>query len=205
MSRTFAYFRVNSADQSTQDQADAIHAAGFVVEPDRMFVETVSGSTSAMNRTDFKRLIDQLKAGDALIVTQLDCLGRDAMDVRTTIDTLAGGGVGVHCLALGAGDLTSEAGRESMMVIRAVADFERNLLNEQIRAGLERAKAGGILLGRPYTLSDEQHAEIWARRTQGASLGELAKEFGVSRSMIQRVEKRSTGPARFRREAGERQ
>lgn len=190
MSRTFAYLRVNSADQPTQDQADEIRAAGFDIEPDRVAVETVSGSTSATNRTDFKLLVDRFETGDALIVTQLDCLGRDIMDVRSTVDKLAGRGVRVYCLALGRVDLTSRAGKKTMMVIGAVADFERNLLNEHIRAGLKRAKAGGILLGRPYALSHEQHLEIWERREKGASLGELAKEFRVSRAMIQRVEKR---------------
>lgn len=111
------------------------------------------------------------------------------MDVRSTVERLAKDGVRVHCLALGGVDLTSAAGKMTMGVIAAVAEFERDLLIERTQAGLTRAKAQGKALGRPQSLSEGDRAAILAKRTQGASLGELAKEYGVSRSMIQRVEK----------------
>ena len=69
-----------------------------------------------------------------------------------------------------------------------MAEFERDLLIERTQAGLKRAKAEGKVLGRPTSLSVEQQAHVRARRTQGASLGVLAKELGVSRSAIHRAE-----------------
>jgi putative DNA-invertase from lambdoid prophage Rac len=71
-----------------------------------------------------------------------------------------------------------------------VAEFERDLLIERTQAGLSRAKAEGKALGRPAALSQDQQATIRQRRAEGVSLGVLAKEYGVSRAAIQRVEKR---------------
>lgn len=77
-----------------------------------------------------------------------------------------------------------------MGVLSAVAEFERDLLIERTQAGLSRAKAEGKALGRPSALSRDQQDAVRARRAAGVSLGALAKEFGVSRAAIQRVEKR---------------
>lgn len=190
MARTFAYCRVSTADQTTDNQVGEIEAAGFKVDPKRIVAETVSGSVAAMERKGFAKLVDRLEAGDILIVTKLDRLGRNAMDVRSTVDSLAKEGVKVHCLALGGVDLTSPAGKMTMGVIAAVAEFERDLLVERTQAGLTRAKSEGKALGRPSALTVEQQATIRQRRSEGASLGVLAAEYGVSRAAIQRVEKR---------------
>jgi putative DNA-invertase from lambdoid prophage Rac len=141
MARTFAYCRVSTLDQTTDNQVREIDSAGFNVEPKRVMVETVSGSVAAMERKGFAKLVDRLEAGDLLIVTKLDRLGRNAVDLRNTVDMLAAQGVRVHCLALGGVDLTSAAGRMTMGVIAAVAEFERDLLIERTQAGLSRAKA----------------------------------------------------------------
>ena len=77
------------------------------------------------------------------VVTQLDRLGRDAVDVSGTVAKLAARGVRVHCLALGGADLTSSAGKMTMGVINALAQFERALLIERTQSGLRPAKAQG--------------------------------------------------------------
>ncbi|MEG8015458.1 recombinase family protein [Sphingomonas sp. 22R3R2A-7] len=196
MARTFAYCRVSTADQTTDNQAREIEGAGFKVDPKRIIAETVSGSVAAMERKGFAKLVDRLEAGDILIVTKLDRLGRNAMDVRSTVDSLAQEGVKVHCLALGGVDLTSAAGKMTMGVIAAVAEFERDLLVERTQAGLTRAKAEGKTLGRPSSLTAEQQAMIRSQRSQGLSLGALAVQYGVSRAAIQRVEKAGAMNAR---------
>lgn len=190
MSRTFAYCRVSTLDQTTDNQIREIEAAGFAVDPKRIVTETVSGSVAAIERKGFAKLMDRLESGDVLIVTKLDRLGRNAMDVRGTVDRLAAEGIRVHCLALGGVDLTSPAGKMTMGVIAAVAEFERDLLIERTQAGLSRAKASGKTLGRPQALSLDQQQEIRAARAEGASLGAMAAKYGVSRAAIQRVDKR---------------
>lgn len=191
MSRTFAYCRVSTGDQTTDNQVREIKAAGFDVDPKRIVSETVSGSIAAMERKGFAKLVDRLEAGDILIVTKLDRLGRNAMDLRATVERLAHEGVRVHCLALGGVDLTSAAGKMTMGVIAAVAEFERDLLIERTQSGLQRAKAAGKTLGRPQALTVDQQQDIRRKRGEGVSLGILAKEYKVSRAAIQRVEKRA--------------
>lgn len=191
MSRIFAYCRVSTGDQTTDNQVREIAAAGFAVDPKRVVSETISGSTPACERDGFIRLLDRLEDGDVLIVTKLDRLGRNAMDVRGTIERLADCGVRVHCLALGGVDLTSAAGKMTMGVINAVAEFERDLLIERTQSGLARAKAEGKRLGRPSALTPTQQEAIRTQRALGVSLGKLAKDYGVSRAAIQRVERRA--------------
>ena len=191
MSRTFAYCRVSTTDQTTENQVREISAAGFHVEPRRIITETISGSVPAMPRKEFKHLVERLDWDDVLIVTKLDRLGRNAIDVRMTVERLADENVRVHCLALGGVDLTSAAGKMTMAVISAVAEFERDLLVERTQAGLARAKAEGKQLGRPCALNDLQQQEAINMRKAGASLATVAETLGVSRSAIQRVEQRA--------------
>lgn len=187
MARTFAYCRVSTVDQTTDNQVREIETAGFAVDAKRIVTETVSGSLPAMERRGFAKLLDRLEAGDVLIVTKLDRLGRNAMDVRATVEKLAGEGIRVHCLALGGTDLTSPAGKMTMSVIGAVAEFERDLLIERTQAGLSRAKAEGKTLGRPMALTMEQQTEIAEKRKAGVSLRALAKEYGTSLASVQRA------------------
>lgn len=192
MSRAFAYCRVSTGDQTTENQVREIGAAGFAVDGRRIVSETISGSIAAMERKGFAKLMERMEEGDVLIVTKLDRLGRNAMDVRATVERLASEGVRVHCLALGGVDLTSAAGKMTMGVIAAVAEFERDLLIERTQSGLQRAKAAGKTLGRPQALTIDQQQDIRRKRIEGVSLGVLAKEYKVSRAAIQRVEKRAT-------------
>jgi putative DNA-invertase from lambdoid prophage Rac len=191
MSRTFAYARVSTADQSTENQVREIRAAGFAVDPRRTVTESVSGSVPAGDRPGFSKLLDRLEDGDVLIVTKLDRLGRNAMDVRATVERLAGLGVRVHCLALGGVDLTSPAGRMTMQVLNAVAEFERDLLIERTNAGIERAKAEGKTMGRPSALTDAQHDEVRKLIAEARSVSELARQFKTSRTTIMRIRDKS--------------
>jgi putative DNA-invertase from lambdoid prophage Rac len=191
MSRVFAYCRVSTTDQTTDNQVQEIAAAGYTVTPQRTITETVSGSVAASEREGWGRLVNKLEAGDVLIVTKLDRLGRNAMDVRATVEGLTGMGVRVHCLALGGMDLTSPAGKMTMGVINAMAEFERDLLIERTQAGLTRAKAEGKTLGRPRSLNWDQYNEVMGRIGDGTSVAALAREYGVSRQSIMRIRDRA--------------
>jgi len=121
------------------------------------------------------------------VVTKLDRLGRNAMDVRATVEGLAGMGVRVHCLALGGMDLTSPAGKMTMGVINAMAEFERDLLIERTQAGLARAKSEGKSLGRPQSLNADQVKMARQLLAQGESVAAVARELGTSRQTIMRA------------------
>ena len=187
MTRVFAYCRVSTAEQTTDNQIQEIAASGFQIDSRRIIAETVSGSVAAMERKGFLTLLNKLESGDVLVVTKLDRLGRNAMDVRATVERLASIGVRVHCLALGGADLTSPAGKMTMGVIAAVAEFERDLLIERTQSGLTRAKAQGKSLGRPRSLGATQINLVEQRLAEGETVAGLAREFGTSRQSIMRI------------------
>jgi putative DNA-invertase from lambdoid prophage Rac len=187
MPRTFAYVRVSTAGQTTENQVREIEAAGFQVDRRRVVSETVSGSSAMDQRPGFIRLLDRLEADDVLVVTKLDRLGRNTVDVCGTVAKLEAMGVRVHCLALGGMDLTSAAGKMTMGVLASVAQFERDLLIERTQAGLARAKAEGATFGRPATLDDAQRDTIRAALAGGASVSELARQYATSRQTIMRA------------------
>lgn len=195
MGRVFAYCRVSTADQTTENQVLEVRSAGFNIEPRRVVSECVSGSVAARQRAGFSKLLDRLETGDVLVVTKLDRLGRNAMDVRATVEELTTIGVRVHCLALGGADLTSAAGKMTMSVLSAVAEFERDLLLERTAAGLARARAAGKVLGRPRALSDRQEALARARLVEGWSVAAIARELKTSRQTVMRLRARSAEQA----------
>ncbi len=174
-------------DQTATNQLREIEAAGFAVDKRRVVTESISGSVCAEQRPGFAQLLLKMEEGDVLIVTKLDRLGRNAMDVRSTVEALADRGIRIHCLALGGVDLTSPAGRMTMQVLNAVAEFERDLLIERTQAGIARAKAEGKAMGRPSALTQQQQMEVRRLLAEGATVAGLAKQYSTSRQTIMRV------------------
>lgn len=114
------------------------------------------------------------------------------MDVRTTFDRLAALSVRVHCLASAGADLTSAAGKMTIGVIEAVAEFGRDLLIERTQSGLARAKSQGKTLGRPQSLGEAAIKAVVAPLAQGEAVAALAREFGTSRQSIMRIRQGQT-------------
>jgi putative DNA-invertase from lambdoid prophage Rac len=128
-----------------------------------------------------------MESGDVLVVTKLDRLGRNAMDVRATVEQLEASGIRVHCLALGGVDLTSPAGKMTMQVIAAVAEFERDLLIERTQSGIVRARANGKRFGRPPSLNTEARLSVIERINAGVSIAKISREFKTTRQTVMRI------------------
>jgi len=187
MPRTFIYARVSKTEQEPQNQIKEIEAAGFTIESQRIVTETISGSMPIARRKGFGRLLDKMEKKDVLVVTKLDRLGRDAIDVSSTVAKLEKMGIRVHCLALGGADLTSAAGKMTMGVINAVAQFERDLLIERTQSGLARAKQDGKTLGRPKILSESQTKQVIHQLQEAKTISAIARGFNISRQTIMRI------------------
>jgi DNA invertase Pin-like site-specific DNA recombinase len=179
---TFAYGRVSTKDQTTDNQRLEIENAGHKV--DFWFADTISGKTSARQRPQFAKLLEQIRDGETLVVSKLDRLGRDAQDVGATVKLLATRKISVIVLQLGKLDLASPAGKMMLTMLAAVAEMERDLLVERTQSGLARAKSEGKTLGRPSKTTPEQRKEITMRQEQGESVSALARLYGVSRASI---------------------
>lgn len=184
MSRVFAYARVSTVAQVTDNQAQQIKEAGYSVELRRYVEEKISGSVCVAQRPGFQKLMERMEAGDTLVVTKLDRIGRDSVDIQQTVQLFIQRGVRLVVLQLGNLDLTSSAGALMVKVLAAVADFERELIVERTQAGLARAKAEGVKLGRPVKTSPQQRQQIRQQLESGASVSQVAREHAISRALV---------------------
>ncbi|MBC9070822.1 recombinase family protein [Thauera sp. CAU 1555] len=184
MSRVFAYARVSTVDQLTENQAEQIAQAGYSIQPNRYIEEKVSGSVPTSQRQGFQKLMDRMEEGDTLVVTKLDRIGRDSIDVQQTVKLCAERGIRLVVLQLGNLDLTSSAGELMVKVLAVVADFERDLIIERTQAGQARARAEGKHMGRPSKTTEEQRRAILQRLTGGESVSSLARAYRLSRGTV---------------------
>ncbi|ENC6434941.1 MULTISPECIES: recombinase family protein [unclassified Aeromonas] len=183
--RTFAYCRVSTFDQDTEAQILAIRKAGYEVQDSRVISEVVSGGMQAMQRPEFKALVEhKLEAGDRLVVLKLDRLGRDSIDVQTTIKQLQEKQIEVVSLDLPVKNITGPEGMLMMQLMAAFAQFERERIKERTREGIERAKAKGKKMGRPAA-TETREAVAKAQR-EGLSQSKTAERLGVSTRTVKR-------------------
>lgn len=191
----FGYGRVSTKEQESENQRLELERAGYDVT--YWFTdEGVSGKVPALQRTQFRSLLDKIRDRETLVVTKLDRLGRDAQDIGATIKMLAARHIEVIVLQLGKLDLTSSAGKMMLTMLAAMAEMERDLLVERTQAGLARAKAQGKILGRPTSTTDEQRKAMVARHLAGASISVLAKDYEISRASVMRIVKPLTSRER---------
>jgi DNA invertase Pin-like site-specific DNA recombinase len=175
---TVGYRRVSSKDQCIDRQLDGLAL-------DKCFDDKVSGST--VNRPGWQACRDYLREGDTLVVHSIDRLARNMADLQAIVTDLTGNGIAVRfekqALSFGAGgsDPTSKL---LLHVLGAFAEFERELIRERQREGIDKAKASGKHCGRPPVFAPEQVQQIQKRRSQGETVTAIAKAFGVSRQTI---------------------
>lgn len=186
----FAYLRVSTKDQTTEQQLAQIQSAGYLIEKDRVYVEHgVSGKVPALQREQFSKLTERMDSGDSLVVTKLDRLGRDMLDVIATIRDLTDRGVSISILGLGTLDGSPQA-KLTLALLAAISEYERDLISERTKAKLAKLKADGVKLGRPVKATDDtlrQKAE--ALFAQNMSWRKVAGELGVALSTLQRMMK----------------
>ena len=188
-----AYYRVSTHDQSIETQRKILSNFIGVAEFDKEFHdEGVSGATPAAYRIGFKALLDYIREGDTLYVYAVDRLGRDALDVKSTIRDLLNKNVTVVVHGLGA--IGKGVGELIIAVLAQVSDMERQRINERTAHGRETARIsleatgkthrGKDSLGRPVK-ADAKAVVEW-RKVNNASISKTAKQFGLSESTIKR-------------------
>lgn len=185
---TFAYLRVSTAGQTVENQSLEIQAAGY--DADTVYADTIGGTVPAAERPEFAAMLNTIqrtRKPKRLIVTKLDRLGRDSIDIQSTVRRLADLGCAVRVLQLGDLDLTSSAGKLVMATLAAVAEMERDILIERTHAGLARARAEGKTLGRPRVTNEAQIMAIREKLAAGESVSEVARWAEVSRATVIRV------------------
>jgi DNA invertase Pin-like site-specific DNA recombinase len=177
----YIYARVSTDHQTTDNQVVQLSSQ----YPSATVVAEVA--SGAKERPALRQLVSDLTAGDRLIVYAIDRLGRSAVDTITLIEALFRKGVVVVSSREGILDPSTPMGAFFLNVMSAFAQMERDILRERVRAGLERAKRDGKKLGRAYTYPDEMRARIRDLRASGASLLDIAKQTGVSKSQAHEI------------------
>lgn len=174
------YARVSTTDQNPQLQLDALSAAGC----DRVYTDHASGSATARPQLD--RLLDTVRVGDTIVVWRLDRLGRSMKHLLELTADLEQQQVGLRSLNEQL-DTSSANGRLVFHVMAALAEFERGLLAERTRAGLNAARSQGRVGGRPKALTPQAERAVVDLREQGRSVTDIAATLRVSRATVYRA------------------
>ena len=181
----FGYGRVSTKEQTTENQRIEIEHTHKL---DFWFADQgVSGSTNAMQRPEFGKLLQKIRDGETLIVSKLDRLGRSAVDVGSTLRLLEQRNIKVIVMQLGLLDMTSPVGKAMLTMLSAIAELEKDLLIERTKAGLERAKKEGKKLGRRPKLTCQCRSEVEQDYKLGKTITQIARHYQVSRATVMRV------------------
>ena len=178
----YGYARVSTDGQSVAAQVAALrkHGAG------KVFREVASGAKT--DRAQLRRVLEELDAGDVLMVTRLDRLARSTRDLLNTLAALADRKAGFKSIGDAWADTTTSHGRLMLTVLGGLAEFERDLIRTRTGEGRERAKARGVKLGRKPKLTEHQKREAIKRRDQGGeSLADIGRSYNVSAATISRL------------------
>ena len=172
--RLIGYARVSTAEQSLDLQLDALRRAGVPV--DHLHTEKVSGVGS--KRPGLEAAIVSAKAGDTLVVWKLDRIGRSLRDLLERLHNLEQRGVGFQSLTEGI-DTTKPVGRLVLHLMGALAQFERDLIVERTKAGVQARRERGGTVGRKPKMSPAQITEAQQMYRADVPVSEIARRMGV--------------------------
>lgn len=174
------YERVSTSEQSLTPQNDRLKKAGC----EKIFSDVVSGAKA--DRPGLEEALEYLREGDVLVVVKLDRLGRTLKHLITTIEGLNKRGIGFKSLTEGI-DTTTSTGKLMFHVIGAIAEFERDLIRERTRAGLESARARGRKGGRRVKATPEKMRQITAMlKDENITVKEACATVGISKDTYYR-------------------
>lgn len=182
MGKVIGYLRVSTDDQDTSSQR---HAIEKLYKIDRWYSdEATSGATKAQNRKGFSELLSYVREEDTVIVSAIDRLGRDTINVLEVVQLLQEKQVSIISIREGF-DISTPIGKAMLTMLSAVAELERSNIKARQMAGIERAKAEGRNLGRAKTIDDAVVAQ-W-RTENNASIKETAEHFDISIASVKRA------------------
>lgn len=176
------YARVSTADQNLDNQILALEAFGC----EKIFKEKLSGK-SAENREQLQLALEFVRQDDVLVITKLDRMARSVLDLNIIAKRLMDKQVDLKVLTQDI-DTTTIYGKLVFNVLGAVAQFERELINERARDGIIKAKARGVKFGRSKKVSAEMTSLILSElHSWAGSKSELAAKHKISRATLYRL------------------
>lgn len=184
------YVRVSTNEQTTENQVRELESWADRAGHEIVAVYDDNGISGAKGR-EYRVEFDKLLKGavrrefDLVAAWSVDRLGRSLQDLIGFLQELHGAGVDLY-LHQQALDTTTPSGRAMFQMMGVFAEFERSMISERVKSGLERAKANGKTLGRPK-VSDDVEEQILSLRSEGKGMLAIARELGIGTSTVQRV------------------
>ena len=175
----FGYARVSTEQQNLDRQLDMLQKYGV----DFIYNEKMTGTKR--NRPELEKLLERLTEGDTVVVESLSRLGRSTKDLIWLMETFNSKGVNLGSLKESI-DTTTSTGKLLFTLMSAIAQFERDVIADRTREGLNSARARGRKGGRPRTDSEKLRKAIKLYNTQQYSLAEIEDMTGVKRSTLYR-------------------
>ena len=175
----FGYARVSTEQQNLDRQLDMLQKYGV----DFIYNEKMPGTKR--NRPELEKLLERLTEGDTVVVESLSRLGRSTKDLIWLMETFNSKGVNLVSLKESI-DTTTSTGKLLFTLMSAIAQFERDVIADRTREGLNSARARGRNGGRPRTDSEKLRKAIKLYNTQQYSLAEIEDMTGVKRSTLYR-------------------
>jgi DNA invertase Pin-like site-specific DNA recombinase len=174
------YARVSTQDQKHELQLDALNGLGC----EKIFIEKASGAQK--DRAELRAALDYVRSGDTIVVWKLDRLARSLKQLIETVEALEKRGIGFRSLTE-AIDTTTPGGRLVFHIFAALAEFERSIIRERTRAGLDAARSRGRKGGRPPSLKPQDLIAAKAMLKDGVmTVTEIAERLGVTASTLYR-------------------
>jgi len=186
MKRVFIYTRVSTLDQSTEIQVRELtqycEQQGWNIS--EVFEDKASGSNT--NRPAFKEMLRQIpqKKPNAILVYKLDRAFRSVLDMSIYVQTWSENKIEFISLKDPSLSLATPTGKLMLHLLGSFAEFERSIIIQRVRAGLDNAKRKGIKLGRPRRKNTDEIVEL---RNQGLTLKEIGKKVGLGESSISKI------------------
>ena len=184
--RLLGYTRISTTNQDPQLQIDSLLSIG--VEKRGIFSDVTSGRKNAADRPGMQNLLEHATEGDTLVVWRIDRLGRSLLDVLNTVSGLQDRGIQVQSISDGI-DPATPTGRLMLNMLATLAEYERELIVERVRAGVAVAQEAGTQFGRPKSdpaVVAEKLAIVAAARAEGKTAEKAASLVGWSRPTLYR-------------------
>lgn len=175
------YARVSTNQQDLNIQVERLVAEGVKLSNDFLFTDKASGSND--DRQGLKLLLSKVRDGDTVLVTKLDRLGRNTVDMISIIEDLKSRNVNIRFLDDGI-STEGSMGRMVVTILAAVAQAERERILERTREGRRAAISNGVKMGRKPSITDSIKQRIKEMVDRGLPKTEIAKKCGVSRQTV---------------------
>lgn len=175
------YARVSTTGQNLEGQTDLLTQNGC----ERIYSEKISGVKK--ERPQLDRMMDSLRSGDTVIITELTRLGRSVKELLSIIERIHEAGASIKSLRETWLDTTTPQGNLLLTIFAGLSQFERDLTRQRTRQGLEAARARGRKGGRPKSDENKVSTALKMYDSKLHSIDEITKATGISRATLYRA------------------